>query len=155
MSEQTAPAFNVQKIFLKDMSFESPNSPETFRKQWKPEVKMDMKSANKDLGNDNFEVVLTLTINTKVEDTVAFLVEVQQAGIFSIKNFSDDQKKHALNAYCQNVLFPYAREAIDNVVVKGGFPALMLAPINFDAIYQQAQAKQAAAAKEKESANVQ
>ena len=146
MSEQAKPQFNVQRVYLKDLSFESPKSPETFRKEWKPEVKMDMKTDNKSLGKDNYEVVLTLTISASLEGETAFLVEVQQAGIFLIKDFGEEQLKHALGAYCQNVLFPYARETVDNVVIKGSFPALMLAPINFDALYQQAKTKTAESA---------
>ena len=143
MSEQAKPQFNVQRVYLKDLSFESPKSPDTFRKEWKPEVKMDMKTDNTSLGDDHYEVVLTLTISASLAGEPAFLVEIQQAGIFLIKHFSEEQQKHALGAYCQNVLFPYARETIDSVVTKGSFPALMLAPINFDALYQQAKAKSA------------
>ena len=143
MSEQAKPQFNVQRIYLKDLSFESPKAPETFRKEWKPEVKMDMKTDNTKLADDNYEVVLTLTISASLAGEPAFLVEIQQAGIFLIKHFAEEQLKHALGAYCQNVLFPYARESIDSVVTKGSFPALMLAPINFDALYQQAKNKSA------------
>ncbi len=137
MTEQKQPQFGIQRIFTKDVSFESPNSPEIFRKEWKPQIKLDLNTKTKALDTEAFEVVLTLTVSAKIEDQTAFLCEVQQAGIFTISGFPDENKDQMLGAYCPNILFPYAREAIDSAVLKGSFPALMLAPVNFDALYLQ------------------
>lgn len=142
--------FGVQRIFVKDISFESPNAPEVFRSQWQPKINMDLNTASKKLGEDIYEVVLTLTVKAENDGKTAFLVEVQQAGIFKIGGLEGPALHQAVGAYCPNLLFPYAREAIDSLVTKGSFPALMLAPVNFDAIY--AQSLQQQAAKEAETA---
>lgn len=136
MTEQK-PQFGIQRVYLKDVSFESPNSPDIFRKEWKPKVKLDLNTSQKALSENVYEVILTLTVSSKVDEDTAFLCEVQQAGIFTISGFADENKAQMLGAYCPSVLFPYAREAVDNAVVKGSFPALMLAPVNFDALYAQ------------------
>ncbi|MFT4675548.1 MAG: preprotein translocase subunit SecB, partial [Reinekea sp.] len=140
MTEQQQPQFGVQRLYLKDVSFESPNAPGIFRKEWKPQIKLDLNTQTRQLDTDAYEVVLTLTVSAKIEEETAFLCEVQQAGIFSIGGFPDETRDQMLGAYCPNILFPYAREAVDAAVVKGSFPALMLAPVNFDALYQQKQA---------------
>ena len=139
MTEQQQPQFGIQRIFTKDVSFESPNSPEIFRQEWKPQIKLDLNTQTKALDESTFEVVLTLTVSAKIEDQTAFLCEVQQAGIFTISGFPDENRDQMLGAYCPNILFPYARETIDQAVTKGSFPALMLAPVNFDALYAQNQ----------------
>ena len=136
---QNQAQFALQRIYLKDLSFESPNSPVVFQDQWKPQVNLDLNTSHTKLGEDGqYEVVLSLTVTAKVNDKVAYLVEIQQAGVFLIKGVEGQQLGHMLGAYCPNILFPYAREAIDGVVNKGSFPSLMLAPVNFDAIYAQA-----------------
>lgn len=137
--EQAAnqPEFGIQRIYLKDLSFEAPKSPQVFLEEWKPELDMDIATKTHVLENDLHNVILTVTVTVKMKDAVIFIVEVQQAGIFSIKHFAEDQLKPMLGSFCPNVLYPYAREAITNVVVKGGFPQLYLAPVNFDALYQQ------------------
>ncbi|WP_369601343.1 protein-export chaperone SecB [Hahella sp. SMD15-11] len=140
------PAFALQRLYLKDLSFESPNSPLIFQTEWQPQVGMDLNTNNTQLSDNQWEVVLTLTITAKLGDKTAFLVEVQQAGIFLIDGLAPQQLAHTLGAFCPNILFPYAREAIDSVVIKGSFPALMLQPINFDAIYAEAIQKQQAGA---------
>ncbi len=142
--------FGVQRIFVKDVSFESPNTPEVFRSQWNPKINMDLNTASKKLGDDIYEVVLTLTVKAENDEKTAFLVEVQQAGIFKIGGLEGPALHQAVGAFCPNLLFPYAREAIDSLVIKGSFPALMLAPVNFDAIY--AQSLQQQAQQEKETA---
>jgi preprotein translocase subunit SecB len=144
--EEQGPQFAVQRVYVKDSSFESPNSPEIFTTPWQPEVGLEMNTATKQLGDNAFEVVLTLTVTVKNADKTAFLVELQQAGIFAIAGLSEQEMHHTLGAFCPNLLFPYAREAIDNMVVKASFPALMLAPVNFDALYAQQMAQQQAAA---------
>lgn len=135
---QNQPQFALQRIYLKDLSFESPNSPLVFQEQWKPQVNLDLNTTHNKIGDNQYEVVLSLTVTSKVEDKVAFIVEIQQAGVFMVKGIENAQLSQMLGAYCPNILFPYARETIDGVVNRGSFPALMLAPVNFDAIYAQA-----------------
>ena len=135
--EEVAPQFSLQRIFVKDLSFEAPKSPEIFREDWSPQVEMDLNTRQRSLEGDFHEVVLTITVTVKTADEVAFIVEVQQAGIFLIQGLVEASKGHALGDFCPGLLFPYAREAIDNLVVRGSFPALMLAPVNFDALYAQ------------------
>lgn len=137
MTEQQQPQFGIQRLYLKDVSFESPNAPGIFRKEWKPQVKLDLNTQARQLEENVYEVTLTLTVAAKVQEETAFLCEVQQAGIFTITGFDDDVRDQMIGAYCPNILFPYAREAIDTLVIKGSFPALMLAPVNFDALYAQ------------------
>ena len=129
----------MQRIYTKDISFESPATPGVFRKQWQPKINIDLNTKSDKIDDDNnYEVVLTITVTAKVDDETAFLVEVQQSGIFFVKGFGGDVLRRLLGTAAPNILFPYARESIDTLVVKGGFPALMLAPVNFDALYQQA-----------------
>ncbi len=130
--EETAPQFSLQRIYVRDLSFEAPKSPAIFRQQWEPSVALQ-----KTLEADFHEVVLTLSVTVKNGDEVAFIAEVQQAGIFLIKNLDDASMSHTLGAFCPNILFPYARETLDSLVTRGSFPALMLAPVNFDALYAQ------------------
>jgi preprotein translocase subunit SecB len=147
--QQEGPAFALQRLYLKDASFESPRSPGVFQGKWEPKINFDIKTRQTKIQDDVYEVVLVLTVEAKIDDELAFLVEIQQAGIFTCKDFEEAQLEQLHATVCPNILFPYAREAIDNVVGKGSFPALMLAPINFDAIYaqqKQARAEQAAQA---------
>ncbi|NRA21198.1 MAG: protein-export chaperone SecB [Oceanospirillaceae bacterium] len=137
MAEEKSPQFSIQRIYLKDMSLEAPNSPQSFTQEWKPEVNLEMNTQSQELGEDVYEVVLTLTVTAKNDGETAFLIEVQQAGIFVISGMEAAESHHALGAFCPNILFPYARETIDSLVVKASFPALMLAPVNFDALYAQ------------------
>lgn len=137
-NQENQPQFALQRIYIKDLSFESPNSPKVFQEQWKPQVNLDLNTSHTQISENQYEVVLSLTLTAKAEEQVAYIVEIQQAGVFMVKNIEGAQLGQMLGAYCPNVLFPYARESIDNIVNKGSFPALMLAPVNFDAIYQQA-----------------
>ena len=136
-NESAKPEFLIHKIYIEDSSFESPHTPDMFNSKWEPEINLDLNSRSRDMSDDAFEVVLTLTLKATNGDKNAFLVEIQQAGIFTIKNFPDAEQKHLLGSVCPGVLFPYAREVISDLVVKGGFPALYLTPINFDALYMQ------------------
>lgn len=137
--EQPQQQFALQRIYTKDLSFESPSTPEVFKKQWQPQVNVDLGTKSDKIDEQgNFEVVLTVTITAKIEEETAFLVEVQQAGIFFISGIEGEDLRRVLGTAAPNILFPYARECIDTLCVKGGFPAIMLAPINFDAMYQQA-----------------
>jgi preprotein translocase subunit SecB len=135
--------FALQRIFVKDASFESPRAPEIFRSQWKPKVNMELNSSHNKIEGDLYEVVIQVTITARSDnDEVVYLTEVQQAGIFLIKGLEAEAMLQTLGAFCPSVLFPYAREAVDNLVIKGSFPPLMLAPVNFDAIYEQTRRQQ-------------
>ncbi len=136
--------FAMQRIYNKDISFESPSTPTVFKKQWQPKVNVDLNTRSNAIDEEgNFEVVLTITLTAKMDDETAFLVEVQQAGIFFITGFEGEQLRRILGTTAPTILFPYARENIDSLVVKGGFPPIMLAPVNFDGLYEQALAQQA------------
>ena len=135
--DQVQQQFVIQKIFCKDISFETPNSPQIFTEKWEPELKVDLHTAVNPLADNVFEVVLTVTATVKTEDKTAFLAEVQQAGIFNVSGFEKEQMDHMLGSYCPNLLFPYVREVISELVSKGGFPQLILQPVNFDAVYAQ------------------
>jgi preprotein translocase subunit SecB len=134
--------FAIQKLYLKDVSFESPSSPAMFTKDWQPEVNLDMNTNTQTLSEGVYNVVLSLTATVKNAEQTAFLVEVQQAGIFTVNGFAENEMGHMLGSFCPNILFPYAREAISDLVTKGGFPPLLLAPVNFDALYAQHLAQQ-------------
>ena len=127
----------IQKIYTKDISFESPNSPFGFQDEWKPEVSVDINTDGQTLENNNFEVVLKVTITAKNNDKTAFLVEVQQAGVFHLTGFDDEQQAFILGSYCPGTLFPYARQVVSNLVTDGGYPPVILAPVNFEALYQE------------------
>jgi preprotein translocase subunit SecB len=145
--EQPAQQFVMQRIYNKDVSFESPATPNIFTKQWQPKVNVDLNTRSNPIDEKgNFEVVLSITLTAKLDDESAFLVEVKQAGIFFITGFEENQLRRLLGTAAPNVLFPYARENIDSLIVKGGFPPVMLAPVNFDALYDQAIQQQAAQA---------
>jgi preprotein translocase subunit SecB len=129
--------FSIQKIYTKDVSFETPNSPKVFTEKWEPSVDFNLGTNVLPLENSMFEVALKITITVKNSDTTAYLVEVNQAGIFSLGGFTDEEMGPMLGSFCPNILFPYAREAISDLVAKGGFPQMLLAPVNFDALYSQ------------------
>lgn len=129
--------FAIQKIYIKDVSFETPNSPQIFTEKWSPEVNLQLQSKIEKLNDNVFEVIMSLTVTAKMQDKTAYLAEVQQAGIFTIAGFEQEQLNAMTGAYCPTVLYPFAREAVSDLVTKGGFPQLLLAPINFDALYQQ------------------
>ena len=135
--EAQGPQFSLQRIYVRDLSFEAPKSPEIFRQEWTPSVELDLNTRQKPLEGDFHEVVLTLSVTVKTAGETAFIAEVQQAGIFLISGLDASAMSPTLGAFCPNILFPYAREALDNLVTRGSFPALMLAPVNFDALYAQ------------------
>ena len=136
-TSQAQPQFAIQKIYVKDVSFETPNSPDVFTQEWKPEVNVELDSKGRLVNEDIHEIVLGVTVTAKFGDKVAFLAEIQQAGIFVIKNFQENDKAAMIGSYCPSLLFPFAREAISDLVTKGGFPQFLLQPVNFDALYQQ------------------
>jgi preprotein translocase subunit SecB len=119
------------------MSFESPEAPQVFTRDWAPEVEVQLQVAHQQLDELTWEVELQLTATAKVEEQVVYLVEIKQAGVFTLQNIPEDHVGHLLGSYCPNLLFPFAREAVSDLVAKGGFPQLLLAPINFDALYMQ------------------
>ena len=129
--------FSIQKIYTKDMSFETPNSPKIFTEKWEPSVDFNLGTHVETLENSLYEVALTVTITVKCGDTTAYLVEVNQGGIFALNGFTDQEMGPMVGSFCPNILFPYAREAVSDLVTKGGFPQLLLAPVNFDALYAQ------------------
>ncbi len=139
--------FSIQKIFTKDISFETPNSPKIFTEKWEPTVDFNLGTNVDALEENLFEVSLSVTVTVKCTETTAYLVEVTQAGIFSLAGFSEQEMGPMVGSFCPNILFPYAREVVSDLVAKGGFPQLLLAPVNFDALYaqhlQQAQQAQA------------
>jgi preprotein translocase subunit SecB len=142
--QQEGAQFNIQRIYTKDVSFETPNSPAIFQKEWTPEVKLDMDTRSEKLDNNVFEVVLSLTVTATLGEETAFLCEIQQAGIFSIADLEEVQMAHMLGAFCPNILFPYARETVASLVNRGTFPQLNLAPVNFDALFAQYMQQRAA-----------
>jgi len=137
MTDQNEQEFGIHSIYLKDVSFEAPNSPEMFKTQFQPEIQMNLNLETNALEESVFEVVLSVTVSAKANDKVAFLVELQQAGVFTLRGFTDENMGPMLGIYCPNVLFPYARESVANLVSKGGFPQLLLEPVNFEALYAQ------------------
>ena len=148
-SSEQAPQFAIQRIYTKDISFETPNSPAIFQKDWKPEIQLDLDTKSNKLAENTYEVVLSVTVTATVEGQTAFLAEVQQAGIFSIGNLPEPQLAHTIGAFCPTTLFPYARESVANLVSRGSFPQINLAPVNFEALfasYVQQRAAQAQAA---------
>ena len=136
--------FSIQRIYTKDISFETPNTPEIFMQEWKPQINVNLNNGVKDLGEGNLEVALTVTVTAKLEEKTAFLVEVTQAGIFLARGIPEEEMGPLLGVYCPNVLFPYIREAISDLITRGSFPQFLLAPVNFEALYaQQMQQQQA------------
>jgi len=142
---QTQGQFAIQRIYCKDISFETPNSPQVFQEKWEPHADLQIDTHSADLGNGVFDVTLTITATVKAGDKVAFLVEVNQCGIFTASGVPEDQKAAMLGAFCPNILFPYAREAISDISNRGGFPPLILSPVNFDALFAQRMKAQAEA----------
>ena len=146
--QQAMPVLNIEKIYVKDLSLEVPNAPAIFLEREAPQMEMQLntQSAPVDKENGIYESIITLTITAKIQDKSAFLVELKQAGIFRIQNIPQEAMEPALGVGCPNILFPYAREAVSDAVLKAGFPPLMLQPVNFELMYmqqQQAKAQQA------------
>ena len=137
MSEQPQPIFAIEKIYVRDLSLEIPNEPNIFLERDTPEINMQLGSKNQTIDEGLYEVLLTVTVTAKINDKIMFLVEVQQAGIFRIRNVSDEEIGPVLGIGCPNILFPYLREVVSDVVTRAGFPAVILSPVNFEAIYQQ------------------
>lgn len=129
--------FVIQRLYVKNSSFETTQTPAIFQKQWEPELNVELNTSHKELEPNIYEVILSVTATVKNKQETAFLAEVQQAGIFTIQGPGEEQLQHILGSFCPNILFPYARETISTLVTKGSFPPLVLSPINFDALYMQ------------------
>lgn len=145
MAEQTPAATNgaaapqrqlaLQKIYVRDVSFEVPNAPGVYQEEGQPQVQLNLSHKANQIGEGAFEVVLTLTVTCTLNERTAYLAEVQQSGAFAAIGFPQDELSAVLGSYCPNVLFPYARQVVSDLVQNGGFPPLLLQPINFDALY--------------------
>ncbi len=136
--------FGLERFYLKDASFESPRSPEVFTEQWQPDIQLDINSSARGLPDDRYEVVVTVTVHARDPDgNTSLIVEVQQAGIFKVSGLPPDKLKRVTATMCPNILFPYIRETIDSMAVRGGFPPLMLAPVNFELLFDEALKQQA------------
>jgi len=140
--------FAIQRIYTKDLSFESPNAPQVFLGEWKPEINVGIQSQVNKLSEESIEVVLTINVEAAQGEHTAFMVEVQQAAIFMVQGFSEEELGPLLGIGAPNALFPYAREVVSDLVTRGSFPQFVLQPVNFEAMY----AQQAAAQQEKGSA---
>lgn len=134
--EQNLPQLALERIYVKDMSLEVPGA-DVFTREWQPELDMNLSSAAEKLDDDHYQVILTVNVTANNGGETAFIAEVHQAGIFMLQNIPEEQLGAILGAYCPNVLFPYAREVVSDIVTRGSFPQLLLAPVNFDQAYQQ------------------
>lgn len=135
---ENKPSVRAEKIYLKDVSFETPNSPTIFTIEWRPQLNFEFGQKISKVSDDGlYEVVLVLTATTKIDDKTAYLAEIHQAGIFTIQHDDQQQIDRLLGIFCPRMLYPYACAAMSDIVSKGGFPQLLLAPINFEALYQQ------------------
>lgn len=128
-------AFQIQRIYTKDISFEVPEAPQIFQQEWRPKVKLDLDTVSSKLADDIYEVALRVTVTASIGEGTAFLCEVQQAGIFSISGIEGTQLAHCLGVYCPNILFQYARECTTSLASRGSFPQVNLAPVNFDVLF--------------------
>jgi preprotein translocase subunit SecB len=136
-NEDRQPGFGIEKIYVKDLSLEIPNAPQVFTQRETPQLSVELSNATSQLDEGVFETVITVTVTSKIGDKTAFLVEVAQAGIFQIRNIPQDNLEAILGVTCPNILFPYARETVSDVVTRAGFPPVLLNPINFEALYAQ------------------
>lgn len=154
MSEEPQRQLQVQRIYVKDLSFEVPGAPQIFLEQGQPKVNVQLANQARRLGETSeFEVEVTVTVTAEVNEKTAYIAEVKQAGVFVISGVTDAELEQILGSYCPNLLFPYVRETISSLIGRGSFAPFHLQPINFDALFQQAQAKRAAEQAEKETAH--
>jgi preprotein translocase subunit SecB len=136
MSEEK-PVFSIEKIYVKDLSIEVPNAPQVFLNRQTPSIEVQIQSKASTIGDGMYEVTLTVTVNAKEGETAFFLVEVVKAGIFQIRHVPEQDMEPILAVACPNILFPYARETVSDAINRAGFPPVILAPVNFEALYQQ------------------
>ena len=135
----------IDRIYLRDLSFESPRAPGVFTSDWRPQFQIELNTRAERLDDGRFEVILTLNLEAKSDEGTLFMVELQQAGIFHIAEASEETRREALGITCPEVLFPYARETVDTLLVRGTFPPFMLAPVSFDTLYAEAKKRREAA----------
>ncbi len=128
--------FQIAKVYLRDISFEAPGAPEAFRETWQPQVDVELGTQHRALDEGTYDVLLTVTVTARNNERTAYLCEIKQGGVFRIEGFPEAELDRVLGAYCPAQLFPFAREAVNDMVVKGGFPQLLLAPVNFESLYQ-------------------
>ena len=148
MTEQQQPVFSIEKVYVKDLSIELPNAPQCFLEREPAQIEVQVGSAGTAVGEGTFEVVLRVTVTAKIGDKTQFLVEVSQAGIFVIQNVPESEIEPIVAIACPNILFPYARETVSDAVTRAGFPPVLLAPVNFEAVYRQRQDAQQGAPSE-------
>lgn len=141
MSEEQKPVFAIEKIYVKDLSLEVPHAPHIFLEREAPNVHVELKTQHSRVEEGLYDASLTVTVTAKVKEKVMFIVEVEQAGIFRIRHVSEAEMPPVLGVGCANILFPYIRETVSDAVTRGGFPTVMLNPVNFEALYQQQQQK--------------
>jgi preprotein translocase subunit SecB len=134
----------LQRIYIKDLSFESPKAPQVFQSGAAPNSQLNIRTSNRDLDEGNVEVTLTLTLESKTQEETLFIIELSQAGVFYVQGYTQEERAMILGSFCPSTLYPFAREAIADIATKGGFPQLLLQPINFDAMFQQAVRERAA-----------
>jgi len=137
MSESQQPVFSIEKIYVKDLSLEVPNAPQCFLEREQPQIDVGLRTAGAAVGEGMFDVVLTVTVTAKVGDKTLFLVEAAEGGVFQIRNVPEADLGPIIAIACPNILFPYVRETISDCVSRAGFPPVILAPVNFEALYQQ------------------
>ena len=130
--------FSLQRIYVKDLSLEVPGAPGVFKQDWDPDINMEFNSYSTRVEESLYEVVLKLRVTAKNQEQVAFMVELEQAGLFRVRGMPEERMEHLLGSYCPSILFPYARESVSDAVNRGSFPQLLLAPVNFDALYAEA-----------------
>ncbi len=135
--DQTGQELVLQNIYVKDASFEAPTGPNIQVTEWNPQFNLNMNTTASMMAESVHEVVLTITLEAKVADKVAYLVEVKQGGLFLIRGYAEDDTRRVVGAFCPGVLFPYARQAVSDLILRGGFPPFLLPPVNFDGLFQQ------------------
>lgn len=141
-SQAQAPEFIIQRIYVKDLSLESPQAPQVFQEEWQPELNLEFATETKCIVADTYELVLQINVTATSKAKTLFLIDIKQAGLFTLKGFTEEQNQQLLGITCPTIVFPYAREAVSDLVGRAGFPPLYLAPVNFEALYAQQLKKQ-------------
>ncbi len=150
MSEEQQPVFTIEKIYVKDLSLEVPNAPGIFQKREAPEINVQLNNKSSVVSEGTYDIFLTVTVTAKIKEEVMFLVEVHQAGIFQIRNVPETEMGPVLGIVCPNILFPYARAVVSDTITRAGFPAVILNPVNFEAMYNHSKQQQAEKTKKSE-----
>lgn len=145
MSENAQPVFSIEKLYVKDLSLEVPNAPQIYLERESPEIELQLRTEGKGVGEDLFEVALTVTVTAKLGEKTAFLIETTQAGIFVLRNIPRENMEPVLAVACPNLLFPYAREVVSDATTRAGFAPVLLQPVNFEQLYMERQQQQDAA----------